>query len=293
MFGLFKKDKNSDLENLIFAADKSDNPIERERLNQALTDRRISNEEYIGIRTRLYARLAQRGDAFAQLQMGALAELGNQPFAAEHWYILSANGGNVEAIYSLGLLYSKDANDDPQKPGVGYNPVKSFQHFLMAAERGYVNAISHVAMAYLMGEGVQEDREKEYYWLLKGAELNSARCCLDLSWTYTDINSPHYDLDKGVQVLKKVLILGDRFTYELAVEALGHVYGDAYIRNEPETKYSDRKKAAYCFTMAYIMFADVNDFYLKVAEKTGYHVSRAEFDMLKEDVVFMRSRFIV
>ena len=285
--------EKQDIENLIIEYDRSGSEESLLRLNREREKQHLSNNEYLSICRQLYTRRARSGDAFAQLQIGKIAQYRDKKSSvAEHWYTLSANNGNVEAMYSLGLLYSKAENEYSKKSGVGYNPEKSFRYFLMAAEHGYGEAMWWVAGAYSDGEGTLQDSEKEFYWAFKGAEQNDVKCCLYLAnRIYGWFLNPHYSLDKQVQTLYKVLSLGDRDAFEEAIRRLGHIFGDAYVRGSCETEYTNRQKATYCFTMAYIMNKDDESDW-ELMKKTGYYVSKDEFDELKDDVMHLRAHFL-
>lgn len=143
-----------EFEKLILEADKSPSDEIRQRLYREIDRLGFSQDSYYNIRTSLYTRLAQSGDAFAQCQLGDLAHTLKKPDEALHWYTLSANGGCTDAMYALGLWYSKSGNSEYSLyPGFGYDPQKSFTNYLRAAEGGHLKAMSSVAGMFADGEG--------------------------------------------------------------------------------------------------------------------------------------------
>lgn len=278
------------IEQLILEADRSSSDEPRNRLWEALDQYGYSQDMFFNIRTSLYTRLAQKGDAFAQAMLGDLASAMDKWDEALHWYTLSAKGGCTEAMYSLGLYYSEAGNGEYSSGGFGYDPVKSFEYFLKAAQGGHLKAMSSVARCFEDGEGTAADPDKALEWVRRGAALGSWDCCNYLAeHVYNYPLHPLYDQTKALQWHRNSAKVADRDQFERTVHAMGYIYGGAYIYNSPETPLSDRRKAAYCFTMSYITSHDDSDKDLLM--KIGYHVSEQEFAKLREDTINRRLSF--
>ena len=249
--------KLSEFDQLIIQADKTMSDYDRQNLYAAIGRKGYSQDQYYNHRTTLYTRLATAGDAFAQCQLGDMAHSLHRPDETLHWYTLSANGGCAEAMYNLGLWHSEAGNGEYSSGGFGYDPVKSFEYFLQAAQSGHLKAMHSVARCFEDGEGTAADPDKALEWAQRGAALGSWDCCFYIAESvYNNLLHPMYDQAKALQWYRKSAEYADRDQFERTVRSMGYIYGGAYIHNAPETPLSDRRKAAYCFTMSYITSHD-------------------------------------
>jgi TPR repeat protein len=281
----------TEIEQLILDADKSSSDEARHRLWEALDQHGYSQDEFYNIRSSLYKRLAQSGDGFAQAELGDIAHTEKNLNEALHWYTISAAGGCTEAMYKLGLWYSEAANGEYSTGGFGYDPAKSFKYFLQAAQGGHLKAMRAVVRCYEDGEGTEVNSAKALEWAQHGASLGSWDCCYYLAWNvYNNSLHPMYDQTKALQWYRKSTEFADRDQFEQTVRSMGYIYGAAYIYNLPESALSDRRKAAYCFTMAYITNHD-DDRDKEYLRKTGYRISEKEFACLREDTINRRLSF--
>lgn len=295
LFVWSKSKQKSDLDSfhqLIIEADKSNTDISRQRLYEAMGRNKYYEDQFNNIRTSLYRQLAQSGDAFAQCQLGALAESDGKIGEALHWYSMSAAAGCTEAMYSLGMAYSKEGNNSGIAIGFGYDPSKSFQYYLQAAHRGHLDAMWSVAMCYGEGEGVAADPVQERFWAEKGANMGSWLCCNYLAQhIYNYSLHPMYNQEIALQWMRKSTEYADKDQFERTVREMGYIYGGSYLYNSPETPFSDRKKAAYCFTMAYITNQDDPEDDIQKYQKMGYKVSEQEFAVLRDATINRRLFF--
>ncbi len=297
MFWPFGKKKDQDntslpeFDKLIIQADKTMSDYDRQNLYSAIDRKGYSQDQYYNHRTSLYTRLAKAGDPFAQCQLGDLAHNLNRTEEAMHWYTLSANGGCTDAMYSLGLWFSEAGNGEYSSGGFGYDPIRSFEYFLQAAQGGHLKAMHSVARCFEDGEGTTADLNKALEWAQRGADAGSWDCCDYLAVNvYNNPLHPLCDQGKALEWLRKSTQYADRDQFEKSVRAMGYIYGGAYLFNQPENTYSDRKKAAYCFTMAYISNSD-DDSDAELLQKTGYRVSEQEFAKLRDDTINRRLSF--
>lgn len=269
------------LDSLIIAVDRGDKAAlkllweERDR-------RKISDEAFIRYRRSLYTRLAQKGDAFAEYQLGedALLIL-HQPRAAYDYYRRAADKGCTEAMTRLALLYATGSN------GFEENLPLSFQWYMCAANAGDTEAMAEVSSCYHSGYGVEENLEGAIYWASKGANAGSAKCVLQLAECYDTMPPTPEKKATRLKYLEQAMRMGDGDVYKKAAKSLGHVFGNAYIYNSPEDQYTDRRKAAYCFTLAWV--CDTDDDYVKEnLQKVGYRTSQREFEQWRADALALR-----
>lgn len=110
---------------------------------------------------RVWAPLAQQGDAEAQFNIGILYEYGLgvvQDYAeAAECYRMAAVQGNLSAQFSLAVMYSKGR-------GVAQDHAEAARLYREAAERGYAPAQNNLGIKLSSGEGIAPDRVEAYKW---------------------------------------------------------------------------------------------------------------------------------
>ena len=108
------------------------------------------------------SRLAERGDAIAQYNLGLMYLAGqgvNQDYGqAAKWFRKAAEQGDAPAQYNLGLIYQGGQS-------VKQDSVEAAMWYRKAAEQGYVYAQSILGFMYGTGEGVPTDYVAAYLWL--------------------------------------------------------------------------------------------------------------------------------
>ncbi len=279
----FKTNKRSlvTLDPLIIATDHGDKNAlqrlyaERDRL-------KISDEAFMQYRRSMYTRLAQNGDAFAEYQLGEDARIfWRQPRAAYDHLQRAASMGCTEAMVTLGLLYS--VGDD----GFEQNLPLSFKWYMTAANAGNTEAMAKVASCYCVGYGVEESKEAAIAWATKGAKAGSAACMFELSVCYHMMPLSPENTKMRLQYLEQAMRMGDREIYEKAAKELGGIFGNAYIYNFPVDSFADRRKAAYCLSLAWFCDPD-NDSVRADLQKIGYQVPRQEFEQWRADAGMLR-----
>ncbi len=153
-------------------------------------------------------KLAEKGEAFAQFDLGVAYEqgLGNTAQSnkdAMTQYLAAANQGYVYAQDRLGTVYSKGLLDMPvdyqqaaswytaaadqgyadaqnslgvlyeQGRGVPQNYAQAVKYYTAAANQGQPRAQFNLAYMYVNGKGVKLDNEEAYVWLDLAAAANS------------------------------------------------------------------------------------------------------------------------
>lgn len=108
---------------------------------------------------------AASGDASAQLELGMryVTGQGIQPDeqTALRWIGQAAEHGNAAAQFELGSYYTLEPHRDFGRAAALLR---------QSALQGFAPAQSSLAMLYLAGAGVPEDRVEAYAWLLLAAE---------------------------------------------------------------------------------------------------------------------------
>lgn len=94
----------------------------------------------------------------------------------EDYLLEEANGGNIDAMYMLAVLYFEDCQMD-----------SAYKWFSKAAEQGQPDATYYVGNFYYRPDGFDivepsEVKANEYY--LKASELGSAKAMCELGWQY-------------------------------------------------------------------------------------------------------------
>lgn len=277
----FKTNKRSlvTLDPLIIATDHGDKNAQQ-RLNAERDRLKISGEAFMQYRRSMYTRLAQNGDAFAEYQLGADAYVLRQSRAAYDHLQRAASMGCTEAMLTLGMLYHIGSD------GFEENLPLSFKWYMTAANAGNTKAMAEVANCYRIGYGVGESKEAAIAWATKGAKAGSAACMFELSECYKMPPSPE-NTKMRLQYLEQAMRMGDREIYEKAAKELGGIFGNAYIYNFPVDSFADRRKAAYCLSLAWFCDPD-NDSVREDLQKIGYQVPRQEFEQWRADAGMLR-----
>lgn len=115
----------------------------------------------------------------------------------------SAEAGDAEAQYELGLYYSFD--DD----------VKSVEYYIKAANQGHAAAMNNLASCYGNGRGITKDEGKAIQLWMKAAELGNAGAQFSVGFLFAeakDYQTAKYWLSKAaeqgndlaIQVLKSI-----------------------------------------------------------------------------------------
>ena len=113
-------------------------------------------------------RLAEKGDAGAQYNLGLMYEQGYGVTPdikkATAWFEKAAEQGEANAQYRLGSLYYHGQ-------GVPRNVQLAAAWYKKAAEQGHPQAQAALGNLYLSGEGVSRDSSKAAYWHKKSLQL--------------------------------------------------------------------------------------------------------------------------
>ena len=128
-----------------------------------------------------YTKVAEQGDAAAQLYLGLTYDLGRDVprnvIEAARWYRKAAAQGSSSAASNLGVLHY---NGD----GMPKDSAEAAVWFSSAATRGNVTAQYCLGRLYYQGEGVPQDYAKAAVWFEKAAAQGSAPAQVLLSAMY-------------------------------------------------------------------------------------------------------------
>ncbi len=108
-----------------------------------------------------FRRLAEKGDALAQFNLGLLYELGLGAEAdageAIRWYRRAAEQGVPAAQNNLGAIFKTGR-------GVAPDDAQAFAWYRRAAEQGFTEAQYNLAVLYDTGQGVERNLVEAYRW---------------------------------------------------------------------------------------------------------------------------------
>ncbi|CUS34678.1 SEL1-like repeat protein [Candidatus Nitrospira nitrificans] len=116
---------------------------------------------------KVFQKLADRGDAKAQLQMGYQYEHGEgvrkNDDEAARWYRKAAEQGNAVAQSNLGMMYEDGK-------GVGENWSEAVQWYRKSAEQGHVQGQFRLGRMYQFGMAVPQNRQEAIRWFDKAGD---------------------------------------------------------------------------------------------------------------------------
>lgn len=289
IFPVVKLVNRSEFHRLIVAADKG-NAVARTQLDAYLRQKGFSDESYIKYRLKMYTKMAQRGDAFAECQIGQDLLYRQHDFKRAYPYLLNAaEKGNVEAMMVLGLSFSAAVNETASpEEGLCVNNEESFRWFLKAASFGNAHAMRHVADAYEDGIGTAADSENARRWLENGAKINDPECMLRLA-DYYGVGKPNCNKEKRIALLERVMRLRDEACYAKAAFLLGLDFGAPFFfEGAQKDRYTNARKAAYCMILKWVVSGCTDNSLWEYVQKTGYQPYQDEFAHWKADAAELR-----
>lgn len=153
---------------------------------------------------------AKRGDSEAQLTLATHYLLGNDfpkdMAKAEHYYLLSAEGGNLIAQSNLGKMYAVGH-------GVQEDQHKAFYWLTKAASRGHEEAEKSLADCYFFGKGVTQSYDEAAIRYRKAAVKGSPAAQYQLGISLLRSVAP--DLEQAYIWLQKAIDGGHEGALEL------------------------------------------------------------------------------
>jgi TPR repeat protein len=125
----------------------------------------------------LFKKAAEKEHHPAQQKLASLYNAKKDYKKAAFWYKKSADNGNIEAQYSLGVLYLKGL-------GVEKDLDKATLLFIQAASEGNTKAQYSLAIRYLKGDGIEKNYYEAAKWLTRAAEKGHSNAAYSLSIRY-------------------------------------------------------------------------------------------------------------
>lgn len=286
VISLYNKEKNEQrkqegLEEAILRAYKQHN---WEIVHNYCSAEDISQETMIETRNKVYCCLAEQGDVEAMNHMALHAKT---PDDRCKWLTRCAEAGDLDAMNSLAFGYSEAANGPGSVYGWGTDPQKEFYWYNCAASKGHEQAMSSVAECYYDGIGVPKDRQKSFDYAKDCAERGYSACAFFLvKYFWIPNEEPHLSKAEIIKMMERVMLRGEQKSFAEAAKELGYAYGRAYLFNRPVDEFSDRRKAAYFFTLAHVLDSDLYN--KDRIFETGYRPSQFEWNQWQEDARNLR-----
>jgi len=140
-----------------------------------------TNEAQIYISESELRKSAEKGDMFAQNEMGVLYEKSKNHTKAVYWYNQSAVQGYALAQFNIGVAFEKGR-------GISRNLQEAYKWYRKAAEQGNPKAAFNLGMLYFDGRGVVKNYEKAHKWFIQSALRNNSRAMYAIGRLY------HYGL---------------------------------------------------------------------------------------------------
>ena len=120
---------------------------------------------------KLFQRLADQGNADAQLKLGLMYHYGlgvkENDEVAYDWLRKSALQANAEAQYQLANMYVYGFGVPKGEPDPDLQAV---QWYFKAALQGHAEAQYNLGLMFLAGKGVQQSQEEGIKWITRAAE---------------------------------------------------------------------------------------------------------------------------
>jgi TPR repeat protein len=124
-----------------------------------------------------YLRLAQRGNPEAQNRVGVAYYKGDgvrkDYREAFNWFLKSARNGHARAAYNLGWCYLNNEGGSRAE-----NLKKAVYWFRKSAEKGDASGQNALGACYSLGQGVEKNDQKAFYWIKKICRAGACCCSI-------------------------------------------------------------------------------------------------------------------
>ena len=125
--------------------------------------------------------LAESGAADARRTLGlALLSRGDHDGKGLQWLRRAAEGGDVDAAFQLGKLYSTGSS------GIATDAIRAFAWFSAAGKAGHAGAAYYLGIAWRDGYGVKTDHAEAARWLRRAADSGIAAAQFLLANAYRE-----------------------------------------------------------------------------------------------------------
>ena len=151
---------------------------------------------------------------------------------AFYWFRKSAEKGNIDAQYRLGVMYSDGK-------GVEINFEKGFYWYQKSAEQGHHKAQNNLGLLYYYGTGVEKDYKKAFHWFQKSAEQENPEAQFQLGDMYEHGVEVSQNFDKAFYWYTKAIQKGvfeTRILFGLMDPSFTDYYNIEYLLSSREEK---------------------------------------------------------
>ncbi len=147
-----------------------------------------------------YKKLAEQGNARAQLNLGLMYYMGQgvpkDERQAAAWFHKAAEQGDDYAQYNLGVMYDNGR-------GVPKDDQQAVVWYRKAAEQGHAGAQYNLGVMYTLGQGVPKDDQQAVAWYRKAAEQGFASAQFNLGVIYDNGQGVPKDQQQAVAWYRK------------------------------------------------------------------------------------------
>ena len=130
--------------------------------------------------------------------------------AAQHWFLLAADGGHTRAQYNVGQSYLRGI-------GARRNYFESVKWFRRAADKGFRRAQYRLGQAYRKGLGPRVNHQEAIRWYVAAAERGLDRAYYRLGRAYQDGQGVEQN---PVEALKWFILSADSKSRKLRTAAV-------------------------------------------------------------------------
>lgn len=143
-----------------------------------------------------YRKVAAKGYAVAQHNLGVIYGVREDYLKAAKWYRKAAEQGDVRAQNNLADLYMN---------GLGFpiDKIEAIKLYAKAAEQGYKVAQYNLGIVYYYGDGINKNYTQAFNWYRKAAEQNHAEAEYYLGLAYNEGKGVAKNNSKAIEWYKK------------------------------------------------------------------------------------------
>ena len=181
---------------------------------------------------------ADAGDMNAQFAVGSAYDFGRgaprDGDKAKKYYLMAAEQGHVEAENSLGSGYEAEGN---------YMEAASW--YYKAAQHNHPLAMNSLAIYYIKGVGMPEDKGKGLALYTKSAELGWPGAMYNLGIEYLSGNIVEKDINKACSWIVRSNITATKIGYKTIIDASNkaiNILKNKYLSSDEFDKCQEQEK---------------------------------------------------
>jgi len=181
---------------------------------------------------------ADQGDMNAQFAVGSAYDFGEgapkNGEKAKKYYLMAAEQGHVEAQNSLGSGYEGEGN-----------AIEAASWYYKAAQHNHPLAMNSLAIYYIKGIGMPEDKNKGLELYTKSAEIGWCGAMYNLGIEYLSGNIVEKDVNKACSWIVRSNIYATKTGYKTIIDASTKamsVLKNKYLSNDEFAKCQEQEK---------------------------------------------------